>query len=43
MNEIKLEYDTHVSVVHYESLDSRSFNSFSKLIGVSWLINCLYL
>lgn len=30
MNEIKLEYDTHVSVVHYESLDSRSFNSFSK-------------
>ncbi|EUY87064.1 hypothetical protein O525_01078, partial [Staphylococcus aureus M0437] len=25
MNEIKLEYDTHVSVVHYESLDSRSF------------------
>ncbi|HDC3737172.1 TPA: mobile element-associated protein, partial [Staphylococcus aureus] len=27
MNEIKLEYDTHVSVVHYESLDSRSFNS----------------
>lgn len=30
MNEIKLECDTHVSVVHYESLDSRSFKSFSK-------------
>lgn len=30
MNEIKLEYDTQVSVVHYESLDSRSFKSFSK-------------
>ncbi|CXI57567.1 pathogenicity island protein [Staphylococcus aureus] len=30
MNEIKLKYDTQVSVVHYESLDSRSFKSFSK-------------
>ncbi|MDF4046283.1 mobile element-associated protein, partial [Staphylococcus aureus] len=30
MNEIKLEYDKHVSVVHYESLDSRSLKSFSK-------------
>ncbi|MDG5201252.1 mobile element-associated protein, partial [Staphylococcus aureus] len=29
MNEIKLKYDTQVSVVHYESLDSRSFKSFS--------------
>ncbi|HCW7546670.1 TPA: mobile element-associated protein, partial [Staphylococcus aureus] len=40
MNEIKLEYDTHVSVVHYESLDSRSFNSFSK-INWSKLVNKL--
>ncbi|HGO2605115.1 TPA: mobile element-associated protein, partial [Staphylococcus aureus] len=30
MNEIELKYDTQVSVVHYESLDSRSFKSFSK-------------
>ncbi len=30
MNEIKLEYDIQVSVVNYESLDSRSFKSFSK-------------
>ncbi|UXV56460.1 primase alpha helix C-terminal domain-containing protein [Staphylococcus aureus] len=40
MNEIKLEYDTHVSVVHYESLDSRSFKSFSK-INWSKLVNKL--
>ncbi len=30
MNEIKLEYDTHVSVVHYESL-----NLTIKLIAFS--------
>lgn len=30
MNEIKLEYDTQVSVIWYESLDSRSFKQFSQ-------------
>ncbi|MDH8856143.1 primase alpha helix C-terminal domain-containing protein [Staphylococcus epidermidis] len=30
MNEIKLEYDTKVSVIWYESLDSRSFKQFSQ-------------
>lgn len=30
MNEINLEYDTQVSVIWYESLDSRSFKQFSQ-------------
>ena len=30
MNEIKLEYDTKVSVIWYESLDARSFKQFSQ-------------
>ena len=30
MNEIKLEYDTQVSVIWYETLDSRSFKQFSQ-------------
>ena len=30
MNEIKLKYDTKVSVIWYESLDARSFKQFSQ-------------
>ena len=30
MNEIKLEYDTKVSVIWYKSLDARSFKQFSQ-------------
>ena len=30
MSEIKLEYDTQVSVIWYNNLDSRSFKQFSQ-------------
>ncbi|MGC7614669.1 primase alpha helix C-terminal domain-containing protein [Staphylococcus epidermidis] len=42
MNEFKLEYDTQVSVIWYESLDARSFKQFSQ---PKWseLVNRLYI